>query len=130
MKRRVRRNKNIILDLLLNKSKSFEWKASLLFFVINDMKLLSHMYQISEKINSSNHKIHSYDNMGKMIVDLSNKKFKNSNISTGHINHIQKSLSMSIVDTPEKDVSNIDRKLDKIKVCTSSIKLPSTIYYC
>ena len=26
-KRRVRRNKNIIFDLLLNKSKSFEWKV-------------------------------------------------------------------------------------------------------
>ena len=56
-KRRVRRNKNIILDLLLNKSKSFEWQVPLLFFVINDTKLSSHMYQISEHINLSNKKI-------------------------------------------------------------------------
>ena len=56
-KRRVRRNKNIILDILLNKSKSFEWQVSLLFFVINDKKLSSHMAQISEHVNSSNQKI-------------------------------------------------------------------------
>ena len=52
-KRRVRHNKNIILDLLLNKLNSFQWPISFLFFVINDTKLSSHMYQISEHINSS-----------------------------------------------------------------------------
>ena len=75
-KLRVRRNKIIIFDLLLNKSNIFEWKVSLLFFVINDKKLSSSMAQISEHINSSNHKIHSYDQVGKMIVNLSNKKTK------------------------------------------------------
>ena len=73
-KQRVCRNKNIILDLLLNKSNIFEWEVSLLFFAINDTKLSSNMAHISEHINSSDQKIHSYDNMGKIIVNLSNKK--------------------------------------------------------
>ena len=38
-----------------------------------------------------------------------------NNKYTGRINPIQKLLSMSIVDTPEKDVSNVDRKSDKRK---------------
>ena len=29
---------------------------------------------------------------------------------------------MSIVDTPEKDLSNIDQKSDTRRVCTSSVK--------
>ena len=66
--------------------------------------------------------------MGKMIVDLSNNKCQNNNNSTGHINHIQISLLMSIVDTPEKYVSNVDRKLDKRKIRTSLIKSPSKLF--
>ena len=85
---------------------------------MNDTKLSSHMAQISEHINSSNQKNHSYDQMGKMIVNLSNNKCEKNNKSTGHLNHIQKYLLMSIVDTPEKDVSNVDRKSDKRKICT------------
>ena len=61
-----------------------------IFLVINDTKLSSRMDQISEHINSSYHKIHPYDQMGNMIVNLSNKQCKNNNNSTGHINHIQK----------------------------------------
>ena len=34
------------------------------------------MYQISEHINSSNHNIHSRDQMSKIIVYLGGKKFK------------------------------------------------------
>ena len=113
-KHRLRHNNNIFYYFLLNKSKSFEWQVSLLFF-INDTTLSSHMSQISEHINSSNHKIHSYDQMGKMIINLSNKTCENNNNFTGHINHIHKLLLISIVDTPEKDVSNVDRKVDKIK---------------
>ena len=51
-KQRVSHNKKIILDLLLNKSKSFEWKVSLLFLLINDTKLSSNMDQISEHVDS------------------------------------------------------------------------------
>ena len=68
--------------------------------------------------------------MGKMIVNLSNKIYENNNNSTGHLNHIQKLLLMSIVDTPEKDVWNVDREFDKIKVHPSSIKSLSTLFSC
>ena len=68
--------------------------------------------------------------MRKNIVNLSNKKCKNNNNSTGHLNHIHKSLLMSLVDTPEKDVSNVDRKLYKKKVHTSSINSSSTLFSC
>ena len=37
---------------------------------------------------------------------------------------------MSIVDTPEKDVSNVDRKVDKRKICTSLINSSSTLFSC
>ena len=102
--------------------------GNIFIFLINDTKMSSHMPQISEHTNSSNHKIHSYDHMGKMIVNLSYNKYEYNNNSTGHLNHIQKPLLMSIVDNPEKDVSNVDRKLDKIKVRTSSIKSSSTLF--
>ena len=42
----------------------------------------SNMAKIIEQINSSNPKIHSYDQMIKMIVDLGSKEGKNSNKST------------------------------------------------
>ena len=37
---------------------------------------------------------------------------------------------MSIVDTPENYVSNVDKKLDKRKVRTSSIKSSSALFSC
>ena len=116
------------MDLLLHKSNIFEWQVSLLFFIINDTKMSPRMAQISEHINSSNHKIYFYNHMGKMIVNLSNKIFENNNKSTGHINNTQKLLLMSIVDTPEKDVSNVDRKVYKRKIRTSLIKSSSTLF--
>ena len=77
------------------------------------------MDQISEHTNSSNHKIHSRDQMFKIILNLGNNKCENNNNSKFHINHIQKSLLMSIVDTPEKNVSNVESKLYKRNVGTS-----------
>ena len=53
--------RKIILYLLLNKSNSFDWHVSLLFFVIDDNKLTQHMDQISEHINSSDPKIRFYE---------------------------------------------------------------------
>ena len=88
------------------------------------------MDQISERINSSNQKIHYYYQMGTIVVNLSNKKFENNNNSTDHLNHIQKLFLISIVDTPEKDVSNVYRKLDKRKIRTSLIKSSSTFFSC
>ena len=88
------------------------------------------MSQISEHINSSNHNIRSYDQMGKMIVNFGNKKCENNNNSKFHINHIQKSLLMSIFDAPEINVSNIGRKLYKGRVRTYSINSSSTLFSC
>ena len=88
-----------MLDLLLNKSNRFEWHVSLLFFVLNDKKLPSHMAHISEHSNSSNHKIHSHDQTSNMIFNLGHKKREHDNKYTCQINHLQNSLLMSIVDT-------------------------------
>ena len=60
------------------------------------------MAQISEHINSSNHNIFSYDQMIKMIVNLGSKKCKNNNTFTCQLTRI------IIVETPEKDLSNVD----------------------
>ena len=94
-----------------------------IFLVLDGNKISSRMAQISEHINYSNHKIHSYDQMSKMVVNLGSKKCKNNNISAFQLNHPQDLLLMSIFDIPEKSVSNVDRKLDKRKVRASSIKL-------
>ena len=64
------------MGLLLSKSKSFEWQILLLFFVLGDKKLSSHIDQISEQINYSNQKIHSYNKIINMIVNLGSKKGK------------------------------------------------------
>ena len=81
------------------------------FFVLNDKKLSSHIDQISEHINYSNQKIHSYDQMRKMIVNLGTKKCENNNKSTCQLSHLHNLLLMSIVDTPENDISKIDLEI-------------------
>ena len=45
-------------------------KGLIYFLVFNKEKLSSHMDQISQNINTTNHKIHSHDQMSKMIVNL------------------------------------------------------------
>ena len=79
------------------------------------------MSKINEHVNFSNQKIHSYDQMRKFIVKWGSKKFESKNNSTCQLNNIHNSLLMSAVDTPEKYLSNFDRKQDMRKVCTSSI---------
>ena len=76
------------------------------------------MDQISEHINSSNNKIHSYDQMRKMVVNLGSKKGKNNYKSSPKLTCLQNSLLMSIVDTPEKDLSNFEGKYYMRKVRT------------
>ena len=61
--------------------------------------------------------------MIKIIVNLGSKKCENNDTSNFQITGLQNSLLMSIVKTPQKDLSNIDRKYDTRKVNTSSIKL-------
>ena len=47
----LRCNKNIILDLLLDKSNIFKWQLSFLFFVLNNRKLSPYIAHISKQIN-------------------------------------------------------------------------------
>ena len=101
------------------------------FFFINDKKLSSHMDQISEHINFSNHKIHSYDKMSKMIVNLGSNKFENNNNnSSWQLTCLHNSSLMIIVNTPENGLSNVDQKYYMIKVRTSSVKSSSTLFSC
>ena len=76
------------------------------------------MDQISKHVTSSNHNIYYNDQMNKIIDNLNSKKCKNNNKSTCHLNQVQKLLLLSIVDTPEKYVSNFYRKAGKIKIRT------------
>ena len=68
--------------------------------------------------------------MIKIIINLGSKKCEDKNKSTCQLNHLQTSLLMIIVNTPEKDVSKIDRKLDKRKIRTSSINSSSALFSC
>ena len=65
--------KKIILGLLY-KLNIFEWQVSFLF--PNKNILSSHMAQISENINYSNKKVHSYDQTRKIIINIVSKKFE------------------------------------------------------
>ena len=47
----------------------------IVIFFLKDNKLSSNMDQISEHINSSNNKIHSYDKISKIILNLGSKKW-------------------------------------------------------
>ena len=73
-------------------------------------------------INSSNKKFILMLKQEQIIVNLCSKKGKNNNNSTCQLRLIQNVLLTSIVDTPEKDLPNVDRKSDMRKVRTSSIK--------
>ena len=76
------------------------------------------MAQISEHINSSNHNIHSYYQMIKMTVNLGINKYKNNNTYNFQVTLLNNSLLISIFDTPENYLSNVDRKYDMRKVRT------------
>ena len=68
--------------------------------------------------------------MRKMIVNLGSNKVENKNNSSPQLTHPQNSLIMSIVDTPEKYLSNVEGKSDMRKVRTSSVKSSSTLFSC
>ena len=68
--------------------------------------------------------------MVKIIVNSSNNKFEKNKKSTGHLNQFHKLLLMIIVDTPVKDVPNVDSKLDKRKIPTSLINSSSKLFSC
>ena len=68
------------------------------------------MVHINEHINSSNHNIHSYDQMIKMIINSGSNKCENNNKSTCQLSCLKNFLLMIIVYTPEKALSNVDQK--------------------
>ena len=88
------------------------------------------MDQISEYINFSNHRIHSYDKMRNMIVNLGSKKGKNNNNHSPQLTRIHNSLLITIVDTHENYLSNIEGKYDMTQVRTSSVNPSSTLFLC
>ena len=65
-----------------------------------------------------------------MIVNLGSKKDKNNDNYYLKLTHIQNSLLMSIVNTPEKYLSYVDKKYYIRKVCTSSVKSSPTLFSC
>ena len=60
--------------------------------------------------------------MIKMIFNLGINKYEDNNYSTYQLNNLQTLFLMSVVDTPENYVSKADRKPEKRKIRTSSIK--------
>ena len=88
------------------------------------------MSQISEHLNSSNDKIHSRDQVSKIIVKLGVNKCKNNYTYTFQLARLQNWLLMSIFDTPEQDLSNFDWKYDKKMLRTYSVKSSSTLFSC
>ena len=88
------------------------------------------MDQVSENINYTNHKIHSYDQMRIMVVNLGGKKVDDYKKSSTKLSCPQNSLLMIIVDTTEKGLYNVEGKSDTSKVRTYSLKSISTIFAC
>ena len=54
--------------------------------------------------------------MSKIIVNLGSKKGKNNNNSTCQLSCLQNYLLMNIVDTPEKDLPNVDSEIRHEKI--------------
>ena len=100
----------------------------MLFFVLNNKKLPSHMTQISEHITYSNNNIHSYDQMSKMIVKLCSKKSKNNDKYSPQLNRLHNSIPMSIVDTPEKERKLLHLPVDWFQPKISTLT-PCALFY-
>ena len=101
--------------------------VSPLFVSINVHKLSSYIDQISEHIHYPNH---SYDQMSKMIVNLGIKKVKNNDNSSFQLTHLQNALLVSIYDSLEEYLSNVDGKSDMRKLRTSLVKSSSALFSC
>ena len=99
----VSRHKNIILDLVWKKSKSFEWQVSL-YFLPSTTKHLYHICLILvNTLITQITKFHSYDQMIKIVVNLGSNKYKNNYYYTFQLRSLQNLLLISIVDSPEMD---------------------------
>ena len=88
------------------------------------------MDQISQHINSTNHKIRSYDQMSKMIVRLDSNKGEKNYDPSNKISPPHNPLLMSIVETPEKDLYHGEEKEVISKVCTLWVKSYSKLFLC
>ena len=88
------------------------------------------MAQITEHINSSNHKINSCGKTRRMVVNLGSKKCENNNNSTCQLSRLQNSLLISISDTPENDLSNVDSEMRHEKVRTFLANSSSKLFSC
>ena len=86
--------------------------------------------RFSERIIYSNHEIRSYDQTRKNILSLGSKKGQNENNASCQLICLYNSLITSIVNSPEKDSSNVDGKFDMKKVCTYSVKSSSKLFPC
>ena len=82
----------------------------MLLFVLNDKKLSNIVAQISENIY------------------LGNNKGDNNDNSSPQTSRVQNSLLISIVDTPEKDLSKVEGKSDRSKVRTCLVKSSPTLF--
>ena len=87
------------------------------------------MAHISERVNSSNHKMHSYDQMSKIIINLGSKKLENNNNSTCQIIRLHNLLLISIVDTPETYLQNVDLEIRHEKITYIYIKFIINIIF-
>ena len=65
-----------------------------------------------------------------MIVNLVSMKGENNANSSPQLTFLHHYLVMSIVDTPEKDLSNNDRKYDMMKLHISSVKWLLPLFLC
>ena len=68
--------------------------------------------------------------MRKIIVNLVSKRGKNNDNYTYQLRRLHNSLLISIVDTHEKDLPNVDNKSNMRKLCTSSVKSSLTLFSC
>ena len=65
-----------------------------------------------------------------MIVNLGSKKCENNNTSTCQLTRLHTSSLMSIFNTPEKDLFNVNMKYEMRKVRTFSLKSSSILFSC
>ena len=80
--------------------------GAITYFVLNNKILSSHLKQLIQHINSTNHNIHYFDQIIKVDVNLGDNKGVSNYDSYSELIDLQNTLLMIVFDTPEKDVSN------------------------
>ena len=94
------------------------WMAGFIVFIyLSTTRNCHHIWVIL--VNTSipqKKKIHFYYKMSKIILNLGSNKFKNNNNSTYQLSCLFNLLLISIVDTHEKDLSNVDSEIRHDKI--------------